>query len=227
MCRAPPAARSIGAALQWLRDTARSFAPSTRTPAAELPDAPAAQRPPCTSQAEAFRKSMLMRAAILLCRLPIQTDGINFTASVAEEVDSDDEDNDQIVEPLRTSDAQAAVPRTLRRRTQGMTAEERAMIDVDLWQPDTVHAAYVRRELQDVDAVQPWRALLADKAVQARNAAPVTPEDVACAPAAGACAWCAVVAGSAGREPLLRGAGRSRRSACTCPVRTRSTRSRR
>ena len=187
-CRAAPAARSVSAALQWLRATARSFAPSTRTPPAELPDAPPAQRPPCSPQAEAYRKSLLMRANIVLCGLPIQTDGANFTANVAEEVDSDDEDNDQIVEPLRTSDAQAAVPRTLRRRSQGMTAEERAMIDVDLWQPDTVHAAYVRRDIQDNDAVQPWRTLLSDKALHGRNGAPLTPEDVACvAPAAAVC----------------------------------------
>jgi hypothetical protein len=172
-------AHSLRAALQWMRDTARSFPASTMAPEVEMPNVPPAQRPKCSREAEAFRKTMLQRANILLCRLPIQTDGESFKAGVAEEIDSDDDDNEQIVEPLRTSDAQAVVGSLIRRRSSGLTAEEKEMIDVDIWQPNSVAAAYVRRDIQDVDAVQPWRALLIDKGLHFRGTGPLGPNDIA------------------------------------------------
>jgi hypothetical protein len=172
-------ARSLRAALQWMRNTARGFPATTPAPDAKTSDPHPAERSPCSREAEAFHKTMLQRANILLCALPVQTDGASFTAGVAEEIDSDDDDNEQIVEPLRTTEAQAVVGTTIRRRSAGLRPEEREMIDVDIWQPDTVAAAYVRRDIQDLDAVQPWRALLVDKTLQFRGGAPLGPEDIA------------------------------------------------
>ena len=53
-----------------------------------------------------FYRSMLLRANVLQCKLPIQTDAVSFTAAIAEDTESDDDEHEQVVEPLRTSNAQ-------------------------------------------------------------------------------------------------------------------------
>ena len=57
-------------------------------------------------QQDAYFRSMLLRAKLLLCKLPIQTDGFSYTAAISEDYESDDDDNEPVVEPLRQSHAQ-------------------------------------------------------------------------------------------------------------------------
>ena len=106
-CR-PGTDRSVSAALAWLRTTARSFRGPPRASAAASATASAAAPTP---QQSAYFSSLMLRANLIMCKLPIQTDGVSFTAAISDDAESDDDDNEPVINPLRTADAQVRVTR--------------------------------------------------------------------------------------------------------------------
>lgn len=181
-CRKDGSIRSVQAALDWLRTTARSFRPSTPRPLPST-DAPSTSTAAPTSTAgpaeAAYYRSLLLRANILMCKLPIHTDGVSFTAAISEEADSDDDDNEPVVEPLRQRNAQAVVLATIWQPGK-LTEEEKTMVSIDLWRPEETVAQYARREVQDVHAVEAWRALLPHDALHNTTGMPLREQDVRC-----------------------------------------------
>lgn len=83
-----------------------------------------------------------------------------------EEEESDGEDGDDesepLVEPLRQSGVQAHVRATVRRRRPREQLEpyEVVLTNRDLWAPATVAHQYRRRDVQELQMLQPWGAML-------------------------------------------------------------------
>lgn len=87
-------------------------------------------------------------------------------AEAAEEEESDgdgDDDGDEpAVEPLRQSGVQAVVRGTVRRRRAGEALQkyEQVLTNRDLWVPTSLTHQYRRREIQELQMLQPWGAML-------------------------------------------------------------------
>ena len=126
---------------------------------------------------ERYFHSMLLRANVLMSKLPLHTDGIAFTAALSDETDSDDDDNEPTVEPLRQRGAQAVVGSSIRQPGR-RTAEEDAMIGIDLWSPEDTEAQYKKRAIQEVHVAEAWRALLLPSELHNTQGKPLTEDDI-------------------------------------------------
>lgn len=112
-------------------------------------------------------------------------------AEVREDEDSDGEDGEDdcetMVEPLRQAGAQAVVRTTVRRRRarEPLEAYELVLTNRDLWLPTSISHQYRRREVQELQILQPWSAMLPNELRE--RSGPPPPEDVRmCAPNAAA-----------------------------------------
>lgn len=166
-------------ALAWLLRTARTFAHAPR------PEAGAKHHAPPMPATEKYYHSMLLRANVLTSKLPLHTDGVAFTAAIAEESDSDDDEFEAVVEPLRTRGAQAIVGATIQKPGK-LTKEEQDMVGIDLWYPEDTEAKYKQRQIQEIHLTEAWRSLLPQHALHNTRGEPLTEEDVRCVPQE----WC-------------------------------------
>ena len=69
----------------------------------------------------------------------------------------------------------------MRKATGKVPRDEEEFINCDLWNPEETSSRYVMRQIQEMHAVEAWRALLPNKELQHKNGRMLGYHDARCA----------------------------------------------
>eukprot|EP00892_Ulva_mutabilis_P000319 jgi/Ulvmu1/10288/UM060_0090.1 len=169
-------ARTVGACLPEPTDSSDDPSPTHDPPQPVLDLAAAYRQFQADSSSSRTFAPMAMRAALRHSSITCTVSAAGtLVPEVQEEEESDGEDGEDdcetMVEPLRQSGAQATVRATVRRRRPQLEPYELVLTNRDLWTPTSITHQYRRREVQELQMLQPWSAMLPDD-LRNRSGAP-------------------------------------------------------